>query len=64
MDEAAAKAERLRAALGIPEYDKEAYRITNDAMKPILGHYGYRSLAQFERACEEHDGNPPWPKVS
>ncbi|QZP09153.1 DUF5681 domain-containing protein [Caenibius sp. WL] len=49
-------------AIDEKKYRKEVYKITNDMMKPLLAPYGYRSLAEFERAYEETNGNPPWPK--
>lgn len=50
------------AALSDPT-PKESYALTNAVMKPLLRHHGYRSLAELERAIEDSDGNPPWPKL-
>lgn len=44
-----------------PEKEKANYRFANGVMKPLLKDQGYRSLAEFERAFEDHKGNPPWP---
>lgn len=38
---------------------KEEYRNENLLFGPALRLLGYRSLKQFERACEDTDGNPP-----
>lgn len=40
----------------------EGYRIANEALKPVLKNQGYQSLAQFDRAYEDTDGKPPWPR--
>lgn len=55
-------ASMLKAALGYDKPDREVYRVTNGIMAPILKPFGYRSLAQFERAYEDTKGNPPWPR--
>jgi hypothetical protein len=58
----AARADQLRLkSFGQP--DKEAYRVVNSAMKPLLNHYGFRSLAQFERAYELYGDALVWPKA-
>lgn len=61
--ERTAEADRLRPAAGVDPHDKEGYRFANTVMRPLLKRQGYRSLAEFERAYEETDGNPPWPKM-
>lgn len=40
-------------------WDKETYRTVNAVMKPLLKQYGYRSLAQFEKAYELHGDAAP-----
>jgi Family of unknown function (DUF5681) len=37
----------------VPEPDRECHQIAAKIMKPIMNHYGFRSLAQFERDYEE-----------
>ena len=44
------------------EGSPKAYKITNDALWPTLDTGGYRSLAQFQEACNATDGRPPWPR--
>lgn len=61
-DEWRAEADILKLRANLPPPSKEAYRISNTIMKPLLRHYGYRSLAEFDRAWEETGGHPPWPK--
>ena len=39
-------------------WDKETYRTANAVMKPLLKHYGYRSLAELERHYEIHGDVP------
>ena len=56
------KAQLLKAATGNDRRDKDAYRVANYVLAPVLKKQGYRSLAQFERAYEDTDGNPPWPR--
>lgn len=56
------RAVRWKALSGNDQPSKETYKIVNEVMKPLLKPQGYRSLAQFERAYEDTDGNPPWPR--
>jgi len=61
-DQYTARADQLRPkSFGQP--DKETYRVVNSAMKPLLNHYGFRSLAQFERAYELQGDALVWPKA-
>lgn len=62
-NDCSARAVRNRRRFHRPEHAKEAYRITNSVMKPLLRRQGYRSLAQFERAWDETGGDPPWPRT-
>lgn len=55
-------AERWKRLSGNARRDKDTYRIVNGIMAPILAKGGYKSLAQFERAADEHGGEPPWPR--
>lgn len=55
-------AERWKRLSGNDRHDKDTYRIVNGIMAPILAKGGYKSFAQFERAAEEHGGEPPWPR--
>ncbi len=50
------KAEWLRPFSGLFPPTPETCKLVNAVMKPILKPYGYRSYAQFERACEQSDG--------
>lgn len=43
------------------ETARARYKFANDVMKPLLKVQGHRSLAEFQRAMEDHQGNPPWP---
>lgn len=61
-DELRAHADILKVRANLPPQSREAYRFANTTMKPILQRYGYRSLAQFERAWDESGGDPPWRK--
>jgi hypothetical protein len=56
------RASMLKSVLGHDKPDREVYRVTNSIMTLILKPYGYRSLAQFDRACEDINGNLPWPR--
>lgn len=56
-------AEKWKRLSGNDRRDKDTYRIVNGIMAPILAKGGYKSLAQFERAAEEHGGEPPWPRL-
>ena len=58
-----ANVERWSHAGPSEKYSKEAYAFTNQVMKPLLQHHGYRSLAEFDAAIEDSDGDPPWPKL-
>lgn len=54
----------LKIRAGIPDgHDKESYKITNTMLKPLLNLYGYRSLAELERANEPQNEKLPMPKV-
>lgn len=46
----------------VPPPGKEEYRLTNQLMKPLLKHYGYRSLAEFKHARATMDDAMPWPR--
>ncbi len=56
------KAEMWKAISGNSKPCPEAYRVANAVLAPVLKKQGYRSLAQFERAYEDTNGNPPWPR--
>lgn len=45
------------------EPKKEGYKSANKLLGPILKRKGYRSLAQFERAWQATNGDPPWPRL-
>jgi len=52
----------LRKRLAKIGYHRDGYKVANDLLWPLLDRFGYRSLAQFSRAFEDTDGNPPWPR--
>lgn len=56
-------AEKWKRLSGNDRRDKDTYRIVNGIMAPILAKGGYKSLAQFERAADEHGGEPPWSRL-
>lgn len=51
-----------RILLGIPAEDRECRQLTAKILKPLLKPYGYRSLAEFERAWKRDGPKMPWPK--
>lgn len=62
LKECEARALRLRPSSLNDPMDKETYRTVNEAMKPLLKLYGYRSLAEFDKAHEQFGEAMPWPK--
>lgn len=58
--EAAVQCEKARIAAGVTVNEQAVYPIVNQIVKPLLGLYGYRSLAEFESAWEQHGENMPW----
>jgi hypothetical protein len=61
-----AKFEQRSKALTSPWVDRPAqrsiYKMTNRAMQPLLRHFGYRSLKQFDAAYAELGKNTPFPR--
>lgn len=47
----------------IPPPDKECRQLAAKIMKSLLKPYGYRSLAEFERAWKKDGQKMPWPKA-
>lgn len=54
------RAQKLEGHFG--PRSKEGYRAANQAMKPLLKHYGYVSLAEFEAAYGSFGTDMAWPK--
>lgn len=52
----------LPPSLEQPVRHSDFYTSINRTMRPVMKPMGYVSYAQFERACEETAGKPPWPR--
>jgi hypothetical protein len=58
----AKNAEALAPPPPTPATQKEIYKATNTALRPLLKIHGYRSLAEFEHAYEMHGEDMEWPR--
>jgi len=51
--------ETLESVANLPPRDSDSYRTVNSVMKPLLKHFGYCSLAEFERVYEAQGDSMP-----
>jgi len=55
---------RLAPQVLSDKYEREGYDFANGVLRPVLKKMGYRSLAHFERAYADTNGEPPWPRIT
>lgn len=63
VDQSRDDAEAYRIANGLPEPCKEADKMTDKVMRPLLRRYGYQSLAEFQHDYDTYGDDFPLPNL-